>query len=122
MGTFNVAQEEHPDLQAEVQRLKMDCSCITIPLSTTMDRIERKLISHGAATFGSYVRRVARLARFEAQRDKLNKQKKKLEKARQRAIKEVKDRQDMVVAAHTLCSLKTDCTLFINLPLVADYE
>jgi hypothetical protein len=87
-----------------------------------MNRLDRQLISYGAATFGNYVRRISRLARFEVYHDKINKQKKLVEQARARALQEIKDRTDMVVAAHTLISLKTDSTLFINLPLAPDQD
>jgi hypothetical protein len=100
----------------------MDCPCITIPLSTRMDKIERKLVDHGAATFGNYLRRVSRLARFEEYNKRRNKQKKSLEKARQRAINQIKDRTDIAVAAHTLCYLKTDSISSIDFPLAPDQD
>jgi hypothetical protein len=87
-----------------------------------MIRLDQALISYGAATFGNYVRRISRLARFEVYHDKIKKQKKQVEKARARALQEIENRTDMVVAAHTLISLKTDSISSVNLPLAPDYE
>ena len=91
-------------------------------VSSRMNSLDRSLISLGAATFGSYTQRISRLARFEAYHQRRIDSHKHLEAVRERARKEVEDRTDMVVAAHTLCSLKTDCPMIINLPLAADYE
>jgi len=91
-------------------------------VSSRMNSLDHSLISLGAATFGSYTQRISRLARFEAYHQRRIDSHKHLEAVRERARKEVEDRAAMAAAAHTLCSLKTDCTLFINLPLVADYE
>lgn len=51
--------------------------------------LDSKLRSFGAATFGSYLQRVARLARFQIYHDRQVKEHKRLEKARQRARKEI---------------------------------
>jgi hypothetical protein len=99
----------------------MDRSFITLFLPR-MNKLDQTLISYGAATFGNYAQRVSRLARFELYNDKLNRQKKVVEQARARALQEIKDRTDIVVAAHTLISLKTDSISSANLPLASDYE
>lgn len=86
-------------------------------ISMGMD-LDSKLRSFGAATFGSYLQRVARLARFQIYHDRQVKEHKRLEKARQRARKEIEDRTALVAAAHTLAYMKTDSVMIIDLPTV----
>jgi hypothetical protein len=80
--------------------------------------IDNKLRSLGAATFGSYLQRAARLARFQIYHERQAKESKRLEQVRQRARKEIEDRTALVAAAHTLAYMKTDSVMIIDLPTV----
>ena len=96
--------------------MKTNASAPSEYVSMGMD-LDSKLRHLGAATFGNYLQRVDRLARFQLYHDRQVKERKKLEKARQRAIKEIEDRTALVAAAHTLAHMKTDSVMIIDMPI-----